>query len=233
MSNWIQRMPWDLNPVSKLDGSRLINLVMEHEDLVMWLFEHGASVEEVPDTSEHAASASEASEAMEYPSEFPTSLESCATHGSLSTFVYLQERGGRLGPMTLHRAAARAASVGAEPCLSHDGSGISDGGKDYGEQQKKIEAEKILQYLVDTVGLDVNRIENDKPMLYGTPINRTAWMPQGVGVVKWLLQKGADPTIFHPNCQGENVEQIARSNKCENTLRVLEDWKKDIAQPAS
>ena len=221
---------WDLNTVSKLNGFRLINLVTKHEDIVRWLCEHGASVDEATETSEHGASTNEA---VEHSSDAPTSLESCATHGSLSTFIYLQERGGRFGPMTLHRAAERAAAVGAEPCLSRDGNGISDGEKFDGEERKKIEAEKILQYLVDTVGLDVNRIESDKPMLYGTPINRAAWIPQGAGVVNWLLRKGADPTIFHPQCRGEDVEQIATSNKCENTIKVLEDWKREKGQSAS
>jgi ankyrin repeat protein len=208
---------WDLNTVSDFEGQRLIDLALEQENIVQWLVEHGASVAEETETTQRPT----------------TLLERCATHGSLSTFVYLQERGAKFGRMTLHRAAIRGAEAGADPSRSSDRDGAGDESKDDVQKQKKLEAEKILRYLVDIVGLDVNQIETDKPWLYGTPINHAASKPKGAGVVKWLLLKGADPTLYHKECPGENAEQIVRAKKYENTIEVLEEWRKAKMQSTS
>ncbi|KAF2269101.1 hypothetical protein CC78DRAFT_303103 [Lojkania enalia] len=216
---------WDPNTSSPKSsfgkGQRVIDHVLPYHELVVWLVEHGAEVnygylDAIIDAR---------------PSPL---LETCAAIGSLATFKYLRERGARLGRRTLHVAVLRAAQLGADPSVDQDTAEAREKGYRSGEERKKKEAEAIVRYLVDEMGLDVNQIELDSPWRYGTPINHAAAQKKGAAVVWWLLQRGADPdkyldpTFYNIGSQakGMDAEDFARAFKCDRVLDVLAEWKR-------
>ncbi|KAF2477448.1 uncharacterized protein BDR25DRAFT_205131, partial [Lindgomyces ingoldianus] len=192
------RHGWDINHQDPKDimhkGQRLIDRAVQDEELVMWLVEHGARVD-FPDVEPD----------LERLEDWPAPLlETCAALGSLKTFVYLLGKGARLGRRTLHRAAGAGAQVGAEPdslSASDDGNISPRGGSQDGEDRSrnyKKQRELILRYLVDELRVNINQIDTDVPRghwFYGSPINYAAKEKKGAAVVRWLLEKGADPTI--------------------------------------
>lgn len=65
-------------------------------------------------------------------------------------------------------------------------------------------------------------------MAFGSPINYAAKQQKGAGVVKWLLEKGADPRI-RSSYGGEDAmdeEAFARVYQCEESLEAIRKWKK-------
>ena len=210
---------WDVNhappPSPTQQGRRLIDHVCRDEKLVRWLVEHGATVDhgECEDTLDA------------WP---PPLLQTCALVGSVSTFKLLQSKGARLGKKTLHVAVSQAASDGADPAATSPA--VVEGQEESELDQRRRRVAEMLRFLVDEVGLDVNGMDTDTPMYRfhdGTPLNYAAKHKSGVAVVRWLLSKGADPTI--PNLSGEvshwSAEQFAKAYECNEVLRVLREWK--------
>ncbi|KAF2175310.1 hypothetical protein K469DRAFT_702328 [Zopfia rhizophila CBS 207.26] len=216
---------WDINHQDRKDtlgkGKRLLDRVLQNEELVRWLVEHGARL----DGEEQDLDRLE-----DWPAPL---LESCAALGSLSTFKFLQERGAKLGRRTLHRAAGAAAAVGAGPgAESTDSEGSRRGEGDDDDAEYRQQRELILRYLVDELGLDVNQMDTDVPrghLHYGSPLNYAAKEKNGIGVVKWLMAKGADPAIKSTD-GGDlamDAEGYAAAYKCEENLEAIREWMKN------
>ena len=220
---------WDINTTgaktSHEKGMSIVDEMIDDENIVVWLVEHGARVDggEV--------------DAIVDPKP-PALLEMCAARGSLKTFRFLRERGAKLGKRTLHVAALRAANIGADPARDNDGEesdgrGNGDGGNIGDTEKRNIEA--LLRYLVDELKLDVNQAALDIPWFYGTPINHAAARPRGAAVVRWLLQKGADPHKFvnpEDHVEGSisqrfDAEAFSRMFKCDEVLAVLLNWREN------
>ncbi|RSM01598.1 hypothetical protein CEP52_008503 [Fusarium oligoseptatum] len=192
---------WDINqqaPRGPTDRCRrLVDLACHDQDIIAWLVDHGARV----DGGEY--------EYEIFPQPAPL-LETCALQGSVSTFKYLQEQGARLGRRTLHLATGAAAALGVDP----------------NEAERKKARLEMLRFLVEEVKLDVNAMDTDVPhhaRHLGTPICYAASKANGEAVVRWLLEKGADPRI--KNMEGADAEYVAQDHGCEKPLAVLREWK--------
>lgn len=209
---------WDVNAQDEEDGKRLIDWSCTDEVRARWLVKHGARV----DGGEFEFEGSE--------SRPPPLLETCARVGSLSMFKFLQSQGAKLGGRTLHHAASAGAFVGADPgSLLPNGAAIEDE-KVYKAREN---VEDILRYLVDELDLDLNAIDTDVPkglLFCGTPLNYAAKEKRGSGVVKWLLEKGANPSIRSLGGGGEagmDAKGYAEWMGCTRVLEALDSWKKD------
>ncbi|KAF1952241.1 hypothetical protein CC80DRAFT_495572 [Byssothecium circinans] len=193
---------WDLNQASPKDnfhkGKRIIDRVLPSDDLVVWLVEHGAKV----DGGEE-----------EYESEPrpPLLLESCAALGSVKTFKFLQSKGAKIGKRSLHAAVAEAAAIGADPSRSSQEDG----------NRHKSNIEEVLRYLVDDQKLDVNALDSniEKPRQEGPPLAYAVTQTNGAAVVRWLLEKGADPSIKRVG--GVDVKEKAEAYGISDILTAL------------
>ncbi|KAH6889339.1 hypothetical protein B0T10DRAFT_51403 [Thelonectria olida] len=216
---------WDINsednPGAAGRKDKLIDLVCDREDVVQWLVEHGARIDH----------------AQEYHEMMPrvvALLETCAVFGSVSTFKYLQQKGAKLGTRTLHRSAGEAAAIGADPALEDGGAGdanAEDGDGAANPVKRRRDRAEMLRYLVDEVKLDINALDTDIALHawhWGPPISYAAGKPQGEAVVRWLLQKGADPTIKNLQSHSD-AEEVARSLNCSKTAEVISRWKREHA----
>ncbi|KAL2672625.1 hypothetical protein Neosp_013338 [[Neocosmospora] mangrovei] len=208
---------WDINQQSPRGPTdrcrRLVDLACHDQDIITWLVDHGARV----DGGEY--------EYEIFPQPAPL-LETCALQGSVSTFKYLQERGARLGRRTLHLAAGAAAAFGADPKVEDDGTVDDAGSTGSKEAERKRAKLEMVRFLVEEVKLDVNAMDTDIPhhaRHLGTPICYAASKSNGEAVVRWLLEKGADPNIR--NMEGADAEYVAKDHGCEKPLAVLKEWK--------
>ncbi|KAI1338794.1 hypothetical protein F5Y15DRAFT_416564 [Xylariaceae sp. FL0016] len=207
-------------------GRRLLDYAVGAADdaMVAWLLARGARAD--------GADVAYAEQGHAFPCP-PPLLETCAKRGHVSMFRTLRARGAELGTRTLQQAAWAAAAVGADPAAAADGKdGGGTGRHDrYGcdeaadESVRRTRAE-MLRFLVEEVGLDVNGVDTRRESLayhYGTPINYAARCPKGAAVVKWLLEKGADP---HVKCSAhdEDATELAKREKCDKVVAVLEKW---------
>lgn len=231
---------WDVNQADAAEswgaGRRAIDFVTRDYELVRWLLDHGARV----DSGEFDYL--EKNRLLPHPAPL---LEKCALAGSAAVFKLLYAQGALLGNRTLQQAAGAAASVGADPgrLTVSEGEKPRKQGDDYSrvegeehynvdEGQYKSDREEILRFLVDDLGVHVNAVDSTRPNLsfhYGTAINYAAKWPRGASVVRWLLEKGADPDIRGPE-RGENAEGLARREKCDEVLEVLKEWKGNWTQ---
>ena len=152
---------------------------------------------------DHGALVEDDPEASWYTS--PPLLENAAALGSLSTFKLLHERGAVLGRMTLHRAVGSAAT-------SED-------------LDTRME---VVKYLIDELKLDVNQMDREGKVAdnWGPPICYAAksGMKGGKEVTRFLLERGADPTI-KDSWGNHDAFNLAEFNKCDGILEVLREWK--------
>lgn len=142
----------------------------------------------------------------------PPLLETCAARGTVAMYRFLEEHGARPCPRALHLAAVTAASRRTDP--AHDESTSAE----------------MLRFLVEERGADVNGIDSDvshQPMNthFGTPIAYAARCPSGTAVVKWLLEKGADPSIKNPFYPPFDAFECAREKHSDEILSILQAWK--------
>ncbi|RSL41234.1 hypothetical protein CEP54_015886 [Fusarium duplospermum] len=208
---------WDMNqqaPRGPTDRCRrLVDMACHDQDIITWLVDHGARV----DGGEYDYEI--------FPQPAPL-LETCALQGSVSTFKYLQERGARLGRRTLHLAAGAAAALGVDPKVEGDSTmDVSEPTENKEAERKRTKLE-MLRFLVEEVKLDVNAMDTDIPhhaRHLGTPICYAASKTNGEAVVRWLLEKGADPNI--KNMEGADAGYVAKDHGCEKPLAVLKEWK--------
>ncbi|KAI0169678.1 hypothetical protein GGR52DRAFT_592228 [Hypoxylon sp. FL1284] len=205
---------WD---VAAFGGRRLLDAVVRArrggEELARWLAEDkGAAVDCEP--------SDEGDDTRARP---PPVLETCAAFGSVGMFEYLEERGARFGRRVLHEAVQTAAERGADP-------GCEDPARRPDGSARNAGVE-MLRYLVDERRLDVNAVDADRPPQnlaishWGTPICYAASCPKGAPVVRWLLKKGADPTLRSPYSRFDAPE-CARLAKCDESISVLEEWQR-------
>ncbi len=129
--------------------------------------------------------------------------ESVAGLGTVSSFKLLRENNARIGQRTLHRAAEGAATCNAA---------------------EKPERMAMLRFLVEEERLNVNQMDTDEqlPNHWGTPIAYAAKGKDGVNVVTWLLERGADPTI--KDCWGiHDALSLAKRFGNEEVAQVLRE----------
>jgi ankyrin repeat protein len=141
------------------------------------------------------------------PYNHPPLLESAASRGTLSIFKLLRSRGAELGPRTLHRAASSAAGYDDDP----------DG------LRTRME---VVDYLVDEMGIDVNALDTSEqlPNHWGTPLCYVARCRSGTVITRFLLDRGADPTI--KDCWGiHDAFQAAEHNGNKVVMELLQEWK--------
>ncbi|KAF4428872.1 hypothetical protein FACUT_9329 [Fusarium acutatum] len=208
---------WDLNKAevdrSLKRGDRLIDLVCDDHQLVCWLVEHGARVTD-----------GEVDLYEVFPQPAPL-LETCAVRGSVVTFRFLQSKGASLGHRTLHRAAGEAASLGADPFTHQQ---VHD---EIDEDEARIRKERaeMLLFLVDEMKLDINAMDSSVPYRayhWGTPLCYAAVKEKGPHVVRWLLEKGAQPKVE----TAKNVvdaEMLAKLTACTENARILREWRQN------
>ncbi|KAI1081621.1 hypothetical protein F5B20DRAFT_534661 [Whalleya microplaca] len=219
---------WDVNTQNgpAFDKKRLIDhLVPERvnkEGLARWLIEEkGARVdggEFDPDYSNIAQPA--------------PLLEYCAGFGTVPMFKFLEAKGAKHSRRMLHNAVSTAASLGADPDSNSPAQG-----PDATSINRTVD---MLRYLVDERRLDINGTDSSithwASTHWGTPICYAARWPKGASVVRWLLKKGADPTIkdLYPSM---DAAACAREAKCDEVLQVLENWQRikneEVNQKAS
>jgi hypothetical protein len=209
---------WDINqqdPKNSLSqGTRLIDSghVLYNYELVVWMVEHGAIVDDGDP------------EAM---TSWPRPLlESCGSYGSVRSFVFLRDKGAKLGRRTLHLATLVAAELGADPSTAADATPTSADQaltEEEPEQARKYEAAAMLRYLVDDLRLDLNQIEvYSCRYITGPPICFAASTRFGAGVVRWLLDKGADPTVSVPGMRSPLYYAGVSGNK--EAERLIKQW---------
>ncbi|KAF2099800.1 ankyrin [Rhizodiscina lignyota] len=183
--------------------------VLKKEAVVRWLVEHGARLDRGQE------------EYMVVPMPAPL-LETAAVYASVPTFKLLQEHGAKLGRRTLHCAVEYAAGISLDP-VADLASPMFDPKKKFGEDRKRLV--EMLPFLVNELGLDVNAVDTEKVPRpsghYGTPLCYAAYN-NGVGVVKWLLSKGADPMLGGDEALDAGL--MAKAMKNEKVLKVLEEW---------
>jgi hypothetical protein len=210
---------WDIDSRDE-DGKRLIDWLCADEKLVRWLVDHGAKIdnEDVDDEDEST-----------HPRPL---LETCARFGSLSTFKYLQGCGAKLSRRTLHLAASAGAFVGADPGkLLSEEVRLAASKEDDQVVESRGNVEDILRYLVRDMKLDVNALDTDVPRgihYCGTPLNYAAKEKRGAGVVKWLLENGADCNIKSLGGNGEpemDAKGYAEWMGCTRVLETLKAWR--------
>ncbi|KAI1130172.1 hypothetical protein F5Y10DRAFT_236381 [Nemania abortiva] len=206
---------WDINTRDRgvRPGYRLIDYLVKErngkEDLARWLIdERGAAV-----------NAERNSPGERHP---PPILEICAAFGTLAMFRFLEARGASPSPRILHETVETAADIGADPSEDH-----RHPASDAASRRRFGKAE-LLIYLVNERGLDVNAVdEHVPPEKYlltpcATPISYAARCPKGAPVVRWLLEKGADPTLKGGSTR--DAIEHARESKCDEVLAVMEEW---------
>ena len=128
------------------------------------------------------------------PYRCPPLLELVAARNTVEVFKLLQSLRAQLGPRTLHYAASAAA-------FHHD------------DEYQAIRM-AMVKYLVDELGLDVNAMdcEGQWPNHWGTPLCYACRGDDGGEVVRFLLDRGADPSI--KDCWGiHDALAIAESRK--------------------
>ncbi|KAI1016497.1 hypothetical protein LB503_010275 [Fusarium chuoi] len=208
---------WDLNKAeadrSLKRGDKLIDLVCDDHQLVRWLVEHGARVTD-----------GEVDLYELFPQPAPL-LETCAVRGSVATFRFLHSKGALLGHRTLHRAAGEAATFGADPFTCQEVHDEIAGD----EARTRKERAEMLMFLVDEMKLDINSMDSTVPYRayhWGTPLCYAAVKEKGAHVVKWLLEKGAQPKVE----TAQNVadaEMLAKLTGCTENARILREWKEE------
>ncbi|KAG5802931.1 hypothetical protein H9Q74_011253 [Fusarium xylarioides] len=206
---------WDLNKAeadrSLQRGDKLIDLVCDDHQLVCWLVEHGARVTD-----------GEVDLYEIFPRPAPL-LETCAVRGSVATFRFLQSKGALLGHRTLHRAAGEAASFGADP-FTYQKVYDEKIGDNTGSSKERAE---MLVFLVDEMKMDINAMDSTVPYRayhWGTPLCYAAAKEKGAHVVRWLLEKGAQPKVETEQNLAD-AEMLAKMTACTENARILREWK--------
>jgi hypothetical protein len=207
---------WDINKAeveSSLErGHKLIDHVCDDNQLVRWLVEHGARVTD-----------GELDGYEIFPQLAPL-LETCAVRGSVATFQFLQSKGALLGHRTLHRAAGEAAAVGADPYNNRQEVHDEVLGDDARARRERAE---MLIFLVDEMKLEINAMDStipDRAYHWGTPLCYAAVKERGAHVVRWLLEKGAQPMVETAQ-NVANAEMLARLTGRAENVRILHEWK--------
>lgn len=184
---------WDLNQRSPDKGAGKGPRLL---DLVAW--NEGL----VKWCLEHGAQMSDGAE-DEDALKYPQLTERVAASGTVSIFKLLRANDARIGRRTLHRAAESAASC------------------DAADKAKRM---AMLSFLVEEERLDVNRIDTDGqlPNHWGTPVAYAAKGKGGEDVVRYLLARGADPSV--KDCWGNHdALSLAELYGNEGVARVLRE----------
>jgi hypothetical protein len=213
---------WDFDVPGRKDslekGRRPIDYLTSRHDLVVWLLDHDVSV----DGGENESS-------VHLEERPPMLLDTCARFGSVETFKLIHSRGAKLGRRTLHLTVHGAADMGVDP--NRPGSEQTykwdTENRKAGEPSKWMsDRAEMLRYLVDELHVDVNAMDTDVDRMwrYGTPLHYAAKERYGAAVVKWLLEKGADPSILSPDGR-MRPEDWARTPDRKEVLEVFSSWK--------
>jgi hypothetical protein len=214
---------WNINAQDEEDGKRLLDWMCHNEQMVRWLVDHGARVDNNGEEKVNGNT----------PRPRPL-LETCARVGSLSTFMFLQDCGAKLSRRTLHLTASVGAFIGADPGNLLSAEVRHAAAKEDDEViESRRNVEDILRYLVSEMKLDVNALDTDVPKginYSGTPLNYAAKEKRGAGVVRWLLENGADSAIKSLGGDGNpgmDAKGYAEWMGCIRVLEALKAWKED------
>lgn len=135
------------------------------------------------------------------PYRCPPLLDTVARRGSVVSFKLLESKGARRGFRTLHSAVDTA----------FDGSEL------------RLE---MVRYLVDDLNLDVNALDapEELPNHRGTPLCCAARWSGGANenVVRFLLEKGADPRIRRTGHR--SATELAEFYHNQGVLALLIEW---------
>ncbi|KAI8954846.1 hypothetical protein F4801DRAFT_531869 [Xylaria longipes] len=210
---------WDVNTVDPpaFNRKRLLDYFVRErygkEDLGRWLVqEKGAAV-----TDGHS-SPDDDTDALPQPL-----LETCAAFGTVPMLVFLEREGASPTPRMLHLAVEVAGGRGADPDNENP---LQTSAQD--SEKRSVE---MLRYLVDERRIDVNAMDaytlprNGTATYWGTPICYAARCRKGARVVRWLLKKGADPTL-KGTYSGMDAIACAREAKCDEIVAILDDWRR-------
>ncbi|CVL04059.1 uncharacterized protein FMAN_14847 [Fusarium mangiferae] len=152
-------------------------------------------------------------------------LETCAVRGSVATFRFLHSNGALLGHRTLHRAAGEAATFGADPFTYQEVHDEIAGD----EARTRKERAEMLMFLVDEMKLDINSMDSTVPYRayhWGTPLCYAAVKENGAHVVRWLLERGAQPKV-ETTQNVADAEMLAKLTGCTENARILREWKEE------
>lgn len=134
----------------------------------------------------------------------PALLQTIVQKGSLKIYKMLMERGAPHGPRELHFAVRRVSGSVESPL-----------------------GMELVRFLVDELGFDVNQLDGDEfyysgddmRVCFGPPLFYAVRESGGEEVVRFLLERGADPYL-----SGDAFEEAkARGN--DGVLAVLQEWK--------
>lgn len=203
-----------------IKGRSMIHLVIQEGDLVRWLLDHGTPLD--------------LGEPIYAPrARPPPLLEYCACLGSVDTFNLLKTRGAELTRRCLHMAVGEAASAGIDPFSTIQQPRERQGTQESSSCSSYLnDRAEMLRYLVDKLHLDLNGLDSDTSQFefWGTPLNyATRRGDSAVAVVKWLLTKGADPTI--PSVTGKRARDFVDVSHGAKILDVLDNYRPDENQP--
>lgn len=134
------------------------------------------------------------------PYRCPPLLDTVARKGSVASFKLLESRGARRGFRTLH-SAVDVAFDGNEPQLD------------------------MVKYLVDGLNLDVNALDapEELPDHWGIPLCYAAkWSGGNENVVRFLLQRGADPRLRRTGHR--SATETAEDYHNRGVSALLKEW---------
>lgn len=135
----------------------------------------------------------------------PPLVETVAATGTVSSLKLFINHGAQLSRRTLHRAVGAVA----------------------GNKRDDLRARMaMVEYLVDELELDVNALDAEEklPEHWGTPLCYAAHNARGgEEVVRFLLERGADPRIR--DCWGNwDAIELAAKMGNEGVERLLREW---------
>lgn len=203
---------WDINARALGEKAFLWNAVLVSDELVAWCLDHGAS----PIPKDLHLESEE--EKLKDSFGCPAILESAARNSTLKTFKLLHSKGAPLGRRTLHFAAASAFKTMET------------------EEASFAERIGIVKHQVEDLGLEPNALDQPKGYSWGnhwgTPLCYVAkelsprWDCEEV--VKYLLEKGADPEmVMDPG--GWSAVELARQGGNERLLKIFDYWRTEKA----
>ncbi|KAF2657445.1 hypothetical protein K491DRAFT_594946 [Lophiostoma macrostomum CBS 122681] len=208
--------------------------IVEHDDIVAWCLEHGASVflNKNGYAYHHGAC--------------PEILEKAAQYATVSTFELLRSKGAPLGWRPLHLAVEQAVLLSASRVqVEAKGNNEKTNEKRATLARKYSERMAMVRHLIDVIGVDVNAL--DRPdgrrtqnYVAGNALCYVAQcygFPDGLNseeLVWFLLDRGADPAAALVEAKGvDNPEFLqdvqawkenARPSWSKRALRYWPSW---------
>jgi len=207
---------WDIN-ARHLGEQPFLWEVVGDGDIVAWCLEHGATVnpKDLGLTSDDDRRRDQLG--------CPSILESAAAQSTVATFELLRSRGAELGRRTLHFAARATIKTGEVENEERSMMADRDRAKLYSERMA------MVVHLVDVLQVSPNALDQPAGWSlgnhWGTPLCYVA-LNSGFDcseVVKFLLQRGADPRLVLDPA-GWNAMDLAERFGNQRFLETVKDF---------